>query len=337
VESKYKEAGVDIQAGNEAVRRIIPLARMTQKEGSSGSIGGFGGVFRLGSLFKRPVLVAGADGVGTKLRIAFMMGVHHTVGIDCVAMNVNDVVVQGAAPLFFLDYIACGSLSPDVIERIVSGVARGCIESGCVLLGGETAEMPGHYPPGEYDLAGFAVGGCEEDELLEPASVRPGDVVIGLASSGLHSNGYSLARHVLLTRMSVETYVPELGSTLGEAMLTPTRIYVKTVLEARHLLRSAAHITGGGFFENIPRALPPGTGVKLERKAIQVLPIFRLIQEMGAIDEREMFHVFNMGIGMVLVAPAKHADAVVSISERHGVAASVIGDVVASDGGVELC
>lgn len=305
----YKEAGVNLEAGYETVSRIKRHVQRTSRLGALGALGGFGGLFDLGSLgYRHPVLVSGTDGVGTKIMLGFMLDKHDTIGIDAVAMCVNDVLVQGAEPLFFLDYIACGKNDPQRTEAIVAGVAEGCVQAGCALIGGETAEMPGLYGESEYDLAGFAVGVCEKDQLVDGSTIGDGDILLGLPSSGLHSNGYSLVRKVLLERhkVSLEAYVPELGCTWGEELLRPTKIYVKSLLP---LLRGAkikglAHITGGGFLENIPRILPRGLGAVLEQDTWEKKPIFALLEQLGEIPQGEMYNVFNMGIGMVLaVAP----------------------------------
>ncbi len=302
----YKGAGVDIDAGNEFVKRIGPFAQETFRKGVLGGLGGFGALFSLsGFQFQEPVLVSSTDGVGTKLKIAFGSGQHSTVGIDLVAMCANDVVVQGAEPLFFLDYLATGRLEPDVHLEILRGIAEGCKQAGCALIGGETAELPGMYRAGEYDLAGFCVGIAERSALLDGSSVRPGDVLVGLASSGLHSNGYSLVRKLFLQRLrwSLDRYVPELGKTLVEELLTPTRIYVKSLLFLLEKVRprAMAHITGGGLVENLPRVLPPNCTAVIKKGAWDVPPIFTLIKEKGKISEEEMLRVFNNGIGMVLV------------------------------------
>ena len=328
----YKAAGVDIDAGNEAVRLMKKHVRSTYRSEVLTEIGSFGGLFALSGKYEEPVLVSGTDGVGTKLKIAFLMDKHDTIGQDAVAMCVNDIIVHGAEPLFFLDYLAVGKLEPEQVAAVVSGVAAGCRQAGCALIGGETAEMPGFYPVGEYDLAGFAVGVVERREIIDGGQIKPGDVVIGLPSSGLHSNGYSLARKVLLEKASLhpDTHQPELGKTLGEELLTPTKIYVKPIL---HLLAQVpvggmAHITGGGLPENLPRILPPGLGVQLDKKAWTVPPIFSLIQQLGAVPEAEMYRTFNMGIGFVcLVAPAEAEKACTAL-EQAGEQPVIIGQVV---------
>lgn len=306
----YKQAGVNLEAGYETVSRIKKHVNRTKRAGALGGVGGFGGLFDLGSLdYRHPVLVSGTDGVGTKIMIAFMMDKHDTIGIDAVAMCVNDVVVQGAEPLLFLDYIACGKNDPERIEAIVAGVAEGCVQAGCALIGGETAEMPGLYGEGEYDLAGFAVGVCEKDDLVDGVGIVPGDVLLGLASNGLHSNGYSLVRKILLERhkVSLEQHVPELGKSWGEELLRPTKIYVQPLLPLlkEKRLKGLAHITGGGFFENIPRMLPAGLGATIYLDAWDKPAVFALLEDLGDIHGQEMYNIFNMGIGMVLaVSPS---------------------------------
>jgi phosphoribosylformylglycinamidine cyclo-ligase len=300
-------------------------------------IGGFGGLFALNTVkYREPVLVAGADGVGTKLKIAFLTDKHDTIGQDAVAMCVNDIIVQGAEPLFFLDYLAVGALDPERVAAIVGGVAAGCRLAGCALLGGETAEMPGFYAPGEYDLAGFAVGVAERAHIVDGAGVRAGDVLIGLPSSGLHSNGYSLARHVFLTQAgwTVERFVPELGRTLGEELLEPTRIYARAVLAVLSgvPVRGMAHITGGGLVENLPRCLPDGLGAVLDRPAWEVPPVFSLLQSLGKVDEQEMMRTFNMGLGLILVVPANAADKASHLLREAGERPLVVGEVASGAG-----
>ncbi|TAL12943.1 MAG: phosphoribosylformylglycinamidine cyclo-ligase [Nitrospirae bacterium] len=335
----YKKAGVDIEAGNEFVRRIRPLVRSTFRPEVLTDIGGFGGLFRFDpKKYRDPVLVSGTDGVGTKLRIAFLTGRHDTVGIDLVAMCVNDVAVCGAEPLFFLDYLAVGKLAVGKAETIVAGIAEGCRQAGCALIGGETAEMPGFYADEEYDLAGFAVGVVERDRLIDGTRVRPGDALIGLASTGLHSNGYSLARRVLLdeAKMSLDKQVPELDGTLGEALLRPTRIYVNTVraLVASGDVRAIAHITGGGLTENIPRVLPEGCRAVITRGAWKPPALFGLIQSRGRVEDAEMARVFNLGIGLVLVVPADQAEQVIRSAQDQGDRAFRIGAVEKGGPGV---
>jgi phosphoribosylformylglycinamidine cyclo-ligase len=330
----YREAGVDIEAGYEAVIRMKKHVQKTARAGVLGSLGGFGGMFDLSTLnLKEPVLVSGTDGVGTKLMIAFWLDQHDTIGIDAVAMCVNDIVVQGAEPLFFLDYIACGKAVPEKIEAIVKGIADGCEQAGCALIGGETAEMPGLYRENEYDLAGFTVGACEKSKLITGDTIQPGDVLIGLSSSGIHSNGYSLVRKVF-ENWSLTEVVDELGCTLGEELIKPTKIYVKPILSAleKFTVKGMAHITGGGFIENIPRMLPNQYGAELYEKNWPVLPVFNLISTVGQIDRSEMYNIFNMGIGMVLAVDAKDAAAVVEHFRECGEEAYEIGVVTEQTG-----
>ncbi|WP_160724244.1 phosphoribosylformylglycinamidine cyclo-ligase [Bacillus sp. USDA818B3_A] len=330
----YKEAGVNIEAGYEAVSRMKKHVQRTARAGVIGGLGGFGGMFDLSSLqLKEPVLVSGTDGVGTKLMIAFWMDKHDTIGIDAVAMCVNDIVVQGAEPLFFLDYIACGSQEPEKIEAIVKGIADGCKQAGCALIGGETAEMPGLYSQNEYDLAGFTVGACEKSQLITGESIKAGDVLIGLASSGIHSNGYSLVRKVF-NNWSLLDFVDELGCTLGEELLKPTKIYVKPILSAlkKFPLKGMAHITGGGFIENIPRMLPEGLGATIEEKSWPIPPVFQLISSHGQIDYEEMYNIFNMGVGMVVAVDREIAADVLQHFEQCGEKAYQIGVVTDQDG-----
>ena len=338
--ASYKAAGVDITAGYRAVELMKKHVQRTERPGVLGGLGGFGGLF-LPNLagMKEPVLVSGTDGVGTKLKIAFLFGKHDTVGIDCVAMCVNDIVCSGAEPLFFLDYIACGRNVPERIAEIVAGVAEGCVQAGAALIGGETAEMPGFYPEDEYDLAGFAVGIVDRERILDSSAMREGDALIALPSSGVHSNGFSLVRRVFgVEGGALERYEPELGRTLGEALLEPTRIYVKPVLA---LLRSArvsaiSHITGGGFYENVPRALAPGFTARIEKAKLKTPPLFSLIARAGEIPERDMYNTFNMGVGMLAAVAAEDADAAVRCLRENGVEAYVCGEVARGEGGVEL-
>lgn len=328
----YKEAGVNIEAGYEAVSRMKKHVQKTMRTGVMSGLGGFGGMFDLSMLgLKEPVLVSGTDGVGTKLLLAIMMDKHDTIGIDCVAMCVNDIIVQGAEPLYFLDYIACGQADPERIEQIVKGVADGCEQAGCALIGGETAEMPGMYSSEEYDVAGFAVGAAEKAQLVTGESIHAGDVVIGLASSGIHSNGYSLVRKILLqdAGMDLNEKVEELGCTLGEELLKPTKIYVKSVLSAlkKYDLKGLAHITGGGFIENIPRMLPDHLGVVIIQDSWKVPVIFNLLQEKGKLRSAEMFNVFNMGIGMTIVVKETEANHICQHFNEFGEIASIIGRV----------
>ncbi|PFP31459.1 phosphoribosylformylglycinamidine cyclo-ligase [Bacillus sp. AFS073361] len=330
----YKQAGVNIEAGYEAVERMKKHVQKTARAGVLGSLGGFGGMFDLSALqLKEPVLVSGTDGVGTKLMIAFWMDQHDTIGIDAVAMCVNDIVVQGAEPLFFLDYIACGKAQPEKIEAIVKGIADGCEQAGCALIGGETAEMPGLYSENEYDLAGFTVGASEKSQLITGETIQEGDVLIGLASSGIHSNGYSLVRKVF-NDWSLLDFVDELGCTLGEELLKPTKIYVKPILSAlkKFQLKGMAHITGGGFIENIPRMLPEGLGAELYEKSWEIPPIFKLISSHGQIDYQEMYNIFNMGIGMVIAVNREDAAEVLEHFRQSGETACEIGIVTSNQG-----
>lgn len=334
----YAGAGVDIEAANEAVALLQKIVRRTFRPEVLTEIGGFGGLCALPSGYREPVLVAGTDGVGTKLRVAFMCERHYTVGIDAVAMCVNDVLVCGAEPLFFLDYLAVGKLVPEQVAAIVSGVARGCEMAGCALIGGETAEMPGFYSPGEYDIAGFAVGVVERSRIVEGKRITPGDVVVGLPSSGIHSNGLSLARKVFfeVLEYGIDTYDPLLGRTVGEELLEPTRIYVRTVLSLlrRFDIRGMAHITGGGLTENIPRVLPRGVGVALGSGSWPVPPVFRLIQEHGGVTDGEMFRTFNMGIGYVLIVPPVEVQDLLKTLSAAGEQAYIIGQVESGIKGV---
>jgi len=331
----YAQSGVDIDAGNRMVELIKPLVRATARPGADAEIGGFGGLFDLKRAgFKDPVLVAGTDGVGTKVMIAIETGRHETIGIDLVAMSVNDLVVQGAEPLFFLDYFACGKLSPEVGAQVVKGIAAGCREARCALIGGETAEMPGLYKGGDYDLAGFAVGAVERDQVL-PRGVAAGDVVLGLASSGLHSNGFSLARKAAeISGLRFDAPCPFApGMTLGEALLVPTRIYVRSCLAAiREVggVKALAHITGGGFTENIPRALPDGLAVRIDLASVPALPVFKWLAKVGGIAEPEMLRTFNCGIGMIAIVESDKADALTSVLGREGEQVVRLGEVVAA-------
>ncbi len=341
----YKAAGVDIEAGYESVERIKSHVKKTFTKGVLGDIGSFGGLFQMSSSYREPVLVSGTDGVGTKLKLAFIMNRHDTVGQDCVAMCVNDIICAGAKPLIFLDYLAVGKNYPEQIEQIVKGVADGCQLAGAALVGGETAEMPGFYPEGEYDLAGFSVGVAEKTELIDGSSMKPGDKLIGLASSGIHSNGYSLVRKVFhitdqTTAADLSNPIEELqGKTLGEVLLTPTKIYVKPVLKVMETIKVKAisHITGGGFYENIPRMLTDGITAKIQKGSWEVLPIFSYLQKQGNIPERDMYNTYNMGIGMVMAVAAEDAQNCVDILNAAGEKASVIGELVAGEKGVELC
>jgi len=320
----YKEAGVDIAAGNEAVERMKKHVKRTFRPEVMTDLGGFGGLFGLNKdKYEEPVLVSGTDGVGTKLKIAFAMDKHDTIGVDAVAMCVNDIIVQGAEPLFFLDYLACDRVVPEKIEAIVKGIADGCAESGCALIGGETAEMPGMYAEGEYDIAGFTVGIVDKKKIIDGSTIAPGDVVLGLASSGVHSNGFSLVRKLLLEKHGYQLTdaMPELGgATLGATLLEPTKLYVKPVLKLIEevKVKGMAHITGGGFIENIPRMLPANVNVNIEYGTWPILPIFQLMQAKGEITNRDMFTTFNMGIGMVIVVPADQAEQAVAALESQG-------------------
>ncbi len=332
----YAEAGVDITAGYKAVELMKKHIARTVVTSKSSDIGGFGGLFELDlSGYKNPVLVSGTDGVGTKLKLAFLLDKHNTVGIDCVAMSVNDVICCGAKPLFFLDYIACGKNVPEKIAAIVEGIAEGCVQSGAELIGGETAEMPGFYPIDEYDLAGFAVGIVDKADVIRKENMREGDVIIALPSSGVHSNGFSLVRKVFdVENKDLNGYKEALGGKgLGETLLTPTRIYVKPVLALMKevKVKGISHITGGGFYENIPRSIPDGLGAVVEKGAVRVLPIFKLIQEVGGISERDMFNTFNMGVGMSIVVGKDDAQKAIEILKANGEDAYILGEIVNSD------
>jgi phosphoribosylformylglycinamidine cyclo-ligase len=330
----YGEAGVDIDAGNRMVDLIKPLVRATARAGADAEIGGFGGLFDLARTgFKDPVLVAATDGVGTKVKIAIETGRHDTIGIDLVAMSVNDLVVQGAEPLFFLDYFACSKLDPQIGAMVVAGIAEGCRESGCALIGGETAEMPGLYQPGDYDLAGFAVGAVERGAILPRSDIAAGDVVIGLASSGVHSNGFSLVRKIVeRSGLAFDAPAPfEPGKSLGEALLVPTRLYVKSCLAAIRTtgaVKALAHITGGGFPDNIPRALPKDLGADIDLSAVNALPVFRWLAQEGGVAVPEMLRTFNCGIGMVAIVTPDKVDAALAVLREHGQTAAAIGTVV---------
>ena len=335
-------AGVDVTAGYEAVRRIKPMVESTYIPGVMGTLGGFGGMFAPDlSGMKKPVLVSGTDGVGTKLKLAFLMDKHDTVGIDCVAMCVNDIICGGAMPLFFLDYIACGKNDPARIADIVTGITEGCRQAGCALVGGETAEMPGFYPVDEYDLAGFSVGLVDEEKIIDGKSLAEGDVLIGLASSGVHSNGFSLVRKVFdVEHADLKTPMDELdGKSLGQALLEPTRIYVKAikaVLGAGVDVHAVSHITGGGFYENVPRMMVDGLTARIQLDSFPTLPIFSLIQKAGNIPTRDMYNTFNMGIGMILAVPAAQARTALDALAQAGETAYAIGSVVSGQAGVEL-
>ena len=338
----YKEAGVDITAGYKAVELMKKHIARTMVNGKASDIGGFGGLFALDLTgYKNPVLVSGTDGVGTKLKLAFLQDKHDTVGIDCVAMCVNDVICCGAKPLFFLDYIACGKNVPEKIADIVSGVAEGCVQSGAELIGGETAEMPGFYPIDEYDLAGFAVGIVDRDKIVDKNSMKEGDVMIAIPSSGVHSNGFSLVRKVFdVEKADLTSPRAELGGkSLGEALLTPTKIYVKPMLALFDSVKvkGVSHITGGGFYENMPRSIPKGLGVKIKKEDVRILPIFQLLQKTGNVAERDMFNTFNMGVGMSVVVAKEDVEKAIEILKKHGEDAYVIGEIIKSEDGVVLC
>ena len=337
----YEEAGVSVEAGYEVVKRIKSHVARTNRPGVVGGIGGFGGLFDLASLgYKEPVLISGTDGVGTKLVVAKMANKHDTIGIDCVAMCVNDIICCGAKPIFFLDYIAIGKNEPEKVATLVSGVAEGCVQSGCALIGGETAEHPGTMSADDYDLAGFAVGIVDRAKIIDHDRMRPGDVVIALTSSGIHSNGYSLVRKVFnVEHADLGAYVDELGCTLGEELLRPTKIYVKPVLAAMDVadVHGVSHITGGGFYENIPRCIPDGLCAKIDKSALRTPPIFSMLQRMGSIPERDMFNTYNMGVGMTMIVAKDDADKALAALKENGQDAYVIGEVVSGEEKVTLC
>jgi len=337
----YKAAGVDVTAGYQAVELMKSHVARTKIPGVVSGIGGFGGLFQPDmSDMKTPVFVSGTDGVGTKLKIAFLMDKHDTIGIDCVAMCVNDVICCGAKPLFFLDYLAVGKNYPERIAQIVSGVADGCVQSGCALVGGETAEMPGFYPIDEYDLAGFSVGMVDREKMIDGSQIEEGDAIIGLQSSGVHSNGFSLVRKIFnISDKNINMHIDELGHTLGEELLTPTRIYVKPVLDLMKKvnIKAISHITGGGFFENIPRMLKSNTTAKIELASLPRLPVFSMMQRQGNIPEREMYNTFNMGIGMCMIVPKDQANQAVEELNLAGEHAYVMGSVIGGGEGVTLC
>ena len=338
----YKQAGVDITAGYKAVELMKQHIARTMTGGALSDIGGFGGLFELDMTgIQHPVLVSGTDGVGTKLKMAFLMDKHDTVGIDCVAMCVNDIICCGAKPLFFLDYVAVGKNRPEKVATIVSGVAEGCVQAGCSLIGGETAETPGFYPEDEYDLAGFSVGVVDKDKILNNRTIREGDVVIALPSSGVHSNGFSLVRRVFdVENSDLNAPVAELGGqSIGQALLTPTKIYVKPMLALfeQITVKAVSHITGGGFYENIPRSIPDGFGVKIDKASLRILPIFDLIAKTGKIPERDMFNTFNMGVGMSVVVDKNDADQALAILKEHGQDAYIMGQTEKSEESVKIC
>lgn len=337
----YRDAGVDVNEGNEAVEKMKKYVEGTKIPGVLSNLGSFGGLFQLNmKQYKQPILVSGTDGVGTKLKIAFMMGRHNTVGIDLVAMCANDVLCQGAHPLFFLDYIGTGKLDSDQVAQIVEGVAGGCKDAGCALIGGETAEMPGFYGKGEYDLAGFCVGIVEQDQMITGENIQPGDVVIGLPSKGLHSNGFSLVRKLFFEKgnWKEDQYIEELGDTLGNVLLTPTRIYVKPVLSLleRFSIKGLAHITGGGFIENIPRILPKGCRAHIDIHSFPIPPIFTILQRLGGLEKKDLYNTFNMGIGMVAIVSPKNRDSIRDFLKNNGEEVYVIGKVERGEKGVEL-
>ena len=341
----YKNAGVDVEAGYKAVELMKQHVKRTNIPGVLSGIGGFGGLFEIGAGYKNPVLVSGTDGVGTKLKLAFIMDKHDTVGQDCVAMCVNDIACGGAKPLFFLDYIAVGKNVPEKVADIVKGVADGCVAAGCALIGGETAEMPGFYDIDEYDLAGFSVGIVDKDKIIDGSRLESGNVIIGVKSSGVHSNGYSLVRKVFDINNSDEclkrlnTYSDELGMSIGEALLTPTKIYVKPLLAAIEAadVRAVSHITGGGFYENIPRMLKDGTRAKINKNSVDVLPIFNMIQKLGDVSEHDMFNTYNMGIGLMLAVSRDSADVAIAAIEKCGESACVVGEITDGEKGVDIC
>lgn len=336
----YKAAGVDVTAGYEAVKLIKPMVESTYVKGVIGSLGGFGGLFQPDfSGMQEPILVSGTDGVGTKLKLAFLMDKHDTIGIDCVAMCVNDIACCGAQPLFFLDYIAVGKNVPSRIAQMVSGITQGCRAAGCALIGGETAEMPGFYSEDEYDMAGFSVGMVDKAKMIDGSTVQAGDVLIAVASSGVHSNGYSLVRKTLgINEKACRRYIDDFGKTLGEELLTPTKVYVKTIQAAIAAggVKAVSHITGGGFYENIPRMLPAGVSARIDRATVQVHPIFDLIQKTGKIPERDMFNTFNMGVGLVIAAAQTDVDGILTAIRAQGETAYVLGTCEAGDTGVTL-
>ena len=339
----YKSSGVDIEAGYKSVELMKQYVKTTMRPEVLGGLGGFSGAFSLEKIkdMEKPTLVSGTDGVGTKIKLAFLMDKHDTIGIDCVAMCVNDIICSGAKPIFFLDYIAIGKNVPEKVAEIVSGVAEGCVQAGCALVGGETAEMPGFYPEDEYDLAGFAVGVCDKKEMITGEELKAGDVLIGMASTGVHSNGFSLVRKVFdMTKESLDTYYEELGTTLGEALLAPTRIYVKALKSIKNAgvrVHACSHITGGGFYENIPRMLKEGTRAVVEKNSYPVLPIFKLLAEKGNIDEQMMYNTYNMGLGMILAVDAADVDKTMEAIKAAGDTPYVVGRIEDGEKGVTLC
>lgn len=339
----YKNAGVDIEAGYQSVELMKKYVKETMRPEVLGGLGGFSGAFSLAAIknMEKPTLVSGTDGVGTKLKLAFLLDKHDTVGIDCVAMCVNDIACAGGEPLFFLDYIACGKNYPEKIATIVKGVADGCLQSGAALIGGETAEMPGFYPEDEYDLAGFAVGVVDEKNLITGANIKPGDVLVGIASSGVHSNGFSLVRKVFeMTEESLNTYYDELGKTLGEALIAPTKIYVKAlkaVKDAGITIQGCSHITGGGFYENIPRMLPEGIRAVVKKDSYEVPAIFKLMQKKGGLEEKMMYNTYNMGLGMILALREEDVQGAMEAIKAAGEVPYVVGSIEAGEKGVTVC
>lgn len=336
----YKQAGVDVEAGYEAVKLMKKHVEGTHRSEVITDLGGFGGLFSLAKhKMEDPILVSGTDGVGTKLKLAFIMDRHDTIGIDCVAMCVNDILCSGAEPLFFLDYIACGKNDPEKIAEVVKGVAEGCKQSNAALIGGETAEMPGFYPENEYDLAGFAVGIVDKKDVIDGKDIQPGDVLIGIASSGIHSNGYSLVRKIFRpSENNVNEQIQQLRCTLGEELIKPTKIYVKTIhaIQKEAKIKGISHITGGGFIENIPRMLPDGVMASIREGSWQILPIFNLIESLGKVERQNMYNTFNMGIGMVLAVSPKDQDRVIEVAKSQGEEAYVLGEVVEGNEGVKI-
>lgn len=343
IKMDYKNAGVDIEAGYRSVELMKKYVKETMRPEVLGGLGGFSGAFSLAAIkhMEKPTLVSGTDGVGTKLKLAFIMDKHDTVGIDCVAMCVNDIACAGGEPLFFLDYIACGKNYPEKVATIVKGVAEGCKQAGAALIGGETAEMPGFYPADEYDLAGFAVGVVDEKDLITGADIKPGDTLVGIASSGIHSNGFSLVRRVFeMSTESLSVYYDELGMTLGEALLVPTKIYVKAlknIKEAGVTIKGCSHITGGGFYENIPRMLPEGVRAVVRKDSYEVPAIFRMMQRIGNLEEKMMYNTYNMGLGMVLAVAPEEADRMVKAINDAGETAYIVGAVETGEKGVAVC
>jgi phosphoribosylformylglycinamidine cyclo-ligase (EC 6.3.3.1) len=338
----YKASGVDVDAANKEVDLLKDIVKKTYTKGVLSELGGFSGLFELDTdEYKNPVLVSGTDGVGTKLKLAFMMDKHDTVGIDCVAMCANDILCQGAKPLFFLDYIATGKLIPEKMAQIVSGVAKGCLDSTCALIGGETAEMPGFYSEGEYDIAGFCVGVVDKHKIITGEKIKPGDIILGLPSSGVHSNGFSLIRKLFFedNKYKVDDYIEEFGKTLGEELLTPTRIYVKEVLDLlkSYEIKAMSHITGGGFYENIPRMLKDGLRAAVDMREFDTPAVFQYIQKLGEIDNKEMYRTFNMGIGLVMVLDKEAASEIISLYKSRSEKIYVVGEIIEGERGIDIC